>query len=571
MLKINKLFSEPEVFDPIEFTGGINLILGETNETSEKTNGVGKSLCIEFINFCLLKKFSESRVSKIPDEAFSHSTLVCLRFSIHGVPVVSKRCIENHESPILIIDGTETEYFNIKDATNQLTNLLFGSSLNESHPSFRGMLSPLIRDERSEFKSIIKSIDTSISAPLDYTPHLYLLGINPATYREAIALQKDIDNTSKARGKLKKDVEELTGKRFKEANSDLNELTGQVDQIKAEMDALESAESYDIVKDELIELETKLENQRAKASLLSSELSKIKLFKGDNYINDSEVSELYERFKTGLGEMIKRELQEVTAFKRRIDDFQRTLIDSRKSALEQELKDLRRNIRSLDKIYKEKLSIVDQEGALKSLKTTVISYQKKLEEKSQLSAFIDKYNDFDQQIKITKQERSTKITILDSLVTDANSIKDEFEKAIIACHNYIMGNRRCSFNIEISEKKEVVKYELRIHDDGSHSNEREKVFIYDISLLLTPDVADFHPGLLVHDNIFDVDQDTLVKSLNYLAEKEEELNSRQYILTINSDKLHEEKKKQLKLDIDTFKRASFTKAKRFLGRHYQEV
>ncbi|MFT4929692.1 MAG: hypothetical protein ACI8WB_005827, partial [Phenylobacterium sp.] len=91
MLKINRLYCEPELFDPIDFTDGINLILGQTNESSDKTNGVGKSLSIEFVNFCLLKPINESRLNRIPTDAFAHNALICLDFTIHGRPITSKR------------------------------------------------------------------------------------------------------------------------------------------------------------------------------------------------------------------------------------------------------------------------------------------------------------------------------------------------------------------------------------------------------------------------------------------------------------------------------------------------
>ena len=571
MLKLHRLYSEPELFDPIDFLDGINLILGETNKTSEKTNGVGKSLSIEFLNYCLLKKYSDSRVSKIPSEAFPHNTLICLDFSIHGKKITSKRSIENHESPTLIVDGKLTEYFNITDATNQLTNLLFGSAINHDHPSFRGILGLLIRDERSEFKSIIKCYDTSENIPTDYTPHLYLLGINPSLYREAKALQKDIDDTRKANGKIKKDVEGLTGKSFAEANSELNELTGQVEKVKSEMDALENAESFQMVKEEIINLEIELDNQNTRAGVIKSELSKIRLFKGDNYIDDSEVADLYERFKEGLGDMIKREIQEVTEFKKKIDNFQKTLIDSRNESLTKELKNINKTIKGLDARYKDKLRIIDKNGVLKNLKITVSTYQHKLEEQSRLSAFIKKHHEYEQHIKFTKRERENKITVLDSLVIDADLIKLAFEKSILDIHDYVMGNKTCSFSIEVNNKKEIVNYELRIHDDGSHSNEREKVFFYDIAMLLTPEIFDHHPALLVHDNIFDVDQDTLIKSLDYLAKNADILSNRQYILTLNSDKLHADEIDALKMNIDNYKRASFTKDKRFLKNHYQEL
>ena len=571
MLKLHRLYSEPELFDPINFLEGINLIFGETDETSEKTNGVGKSLSIEFINYCLLKSFSDSRVSKIPSKAFPHDALICLDFSIHENIITSKRSIENDKFPILIINGKLTNFLNLEDARKQLTHLLFGSAFNEESPSFREILGLLIRDERSEFKSIVKYFDTSKRIPENYTPHLYLLGINPLLYRESKTLQKQIDDTRKARTKIKKDVENLTGKSFKEANSELNELTSQVEKIKDEMDALENAESFKIVKEEIIALEIEIENQNTKASILKSELSKIKLFKGDNYIDDLEVASLYERFKEGLGNMIKHEIQEVTAFKKKIDNFQKTLIDSRKESLTKELKEINKNIKELDNNYKNKLTVIDKNGVLKNLKITVSAYQHKLEEQSQLSVFMKKHYEYEQEIKDINRKRDNKIILLDSLVIDADPIKNSFEESILKIHDYVMGNKSCSFKIEINNKKEIVNYELRIHDDGSHSNEREKVFFYDISLLLNSGVSKYHPALLIHDNIFDVDQDTLIKSLEYLAENADILSNKQYILTINSDKLHPNEMKSLKMNTDNYKIASFTKNNRFLKHHYQEL
>ena len=571
MLKISRLYSDPKSFEPIEFDDGINLILGEKDDSSNKTNGVGKSLSIEFINFALLKDFTHSRVAKIPFEEFPRNTQVCLDFTVNGRAVTSKRSIEDKGAPVLIIDGVETKFFNIDDASKQLTNLLFGTANYTDHPSFRSILGPLIRDERSEFKSIVDCVDTKLKFKPDLTPHLFLLGIPPSLYQESIKLQKEADNLSTSRREMKTGILTLTGKSFADAKADVNDLASQVEQIKSEMDRLESAESYELVRDEIIDLENNLEIQRTQQSVLKAELSKLKLFKGDNYIDESEVADLYERFREGLGEMIKREIQEVTAFKKKIDNFQLTLIESRRDALVAELNEIRNSIGSLDSQYKEKLSLIDQQGELKSLKSTVMTYQKKLEELSQLSSYISRYEEFDSKYKVARRDRSAKIIQLESLIGEADSKISAFEESILKIHEYVMGNRKSYFEIKTTEKKETVSLELRIYDDGSHSNEREKVFFYDMALLLTHELRSTHPGLLIHDNIFDVDQDTLLRSLNYLAEHAEEISDRQYILTLNSDKLHSDELVDLKLDLEKYKRAAFTKTNRFLGKHYQEM
>ena len=75
----------------------------------------------------------------------------------------------------------------------------------------------------------------------------------------------------------------------------------------------------------------------------------------------------------------------------------------------------------------------------------------------------------------------------------------------------------------------------------------------------------------MHDNIFDVDQDTLVQCLNYVYKQEEQFQDFQYILTLNRDKIeNEERRKLIKMDIDEHQVAIFTKERKFLKRNYQE-
>jgi hypothetical protein len=323
MLQIKKLYSDPEVFDPIIFKDGFNLILGETTEGNVKTNGVGKSMAVEFINYALLKRHNDSRVSLIPKASLSRDTTICLDFELNGHTVTSKRVINDQECPTLIIDGVSKSYSRLSDANDHLSSLLFADVLYENPPSFRMMMGPLMRDEGSEFKSIISCFDTNKRIPPDYTPHLFLLHVDPNPYREAKRLYLEMENVSKARKKMEENITVLTSKNVSESKADLNELENQVCRIQDDIDRLENIEGFDVVKNEIINIENQLDKERSKQGVLKSELSKIKLFRGDNYIDGQEVADLYNQFKKGLGDLIKRNLDEVTAFKQKIDRFQK--------------------------------------------------------------------------------------------------------------------------------------------------------------------------------------------------------------------------------------------------------
>jgi len=571
MFRLIRLFSEPQTFEPIIFAPGLNLILGETKEDDQKTNGVGKSLAIDFLSFALLKKFKDCRISLIPHETFDPQTEVCLEFSFLNKKYILKRSPAYQNNPKLIDDAGTTTFASLEDATEFFSNMFVLSDGADLTPSFRALLGPLIRDEKSEFKSLVLCHDTNKRIPADYAPHLFLLHIEFEPYRHIKALWGELDALRIATSKVKENIETLTGKNLKDAKAELNELTNQVSKIQSEIDDLENLKGYGYIKDEIIDLEIKIENARTKQSTIKHELSKIKLFSGDNYVPDDEIEELYNQFRSGLGDYIKKQLQEVISFKNRIDEFQKSLLEGKRDSLSIELAELDKIIAELDRQYSGRLSLLNQTGSLKNLKQAVAIQQKKMEDLSSLSAWMKTHTKYEFEKTVATAEKNKKILELKFSIQEASEVIESIQESILQAHDYIAGNRHCSFEVEVANSREIIKFDLRIHDDGSHSNEREKVFMYDISMLLNKEVSSRHLGFLVHDNIFDVDQDTLVKSLNFLIASESELSEKQYILTINEDKFRQEDFRRLKFNLSDFAVAKYTKLNKFLNKHYQEL
>jgi uncharacterized protein YydD (DUF2326 family) len=573
MLKIKKLYTEPEMINPVVFEEGLNLILGEKDESSNKTNGVGKSLCIEFINFALLKQASESRVKKIPKAIFSPQTNICLDIIVGNEQITIKRSLQNAERPTFYLKQRSIEFQKLEDATSYLGKKLFGNN-DRNSPRFRSMMGPLIRDERSEFKSLVACYDTNKRIPDDYAPYLYLLGINIEIYTTIKLVINEIDELTKHIKKIKDDVELLRQKDIDDARSDMNELESEVKEISRSIDALENISGYEFVKDDIIHLEKTLDDLRREKSILRSKYLRSKPIVDASKIDSCEIREFYEQMRKGLGDQIKRELDEVYEFKKKIDDFQNQLIYQRRDEIRKKIGTIDSQLDVLDEKYKEKLSVLDQQGDLKNLKQTYSAHQSKFDEASQLKAFISKYDEFELQKQRAKTKKEQELLNLQSAIQESNGTLDSLEETILGTHEYIQGNRKASFEVKPTSKKQVVEITMRIDDDGSHSVEREKVFIYDICLLLNDQTSASHPGFLIHDNIFDVDQDTLTKSLDYLVNKARFGRNKQYILTLNADRLENTIVDSELLDLlKPAVRATFTKAegRRFLKTKYQEI
>ena len=196
-IRISKLYSENNYFDAITFHDGINLILGEKYDDStvagRKTNGVGKSLCIEFLDFCFLNDYADSRLKKIPDNILPLNENILLDLEIGESKLTIKRNRENESMPLIKRGGKNVSFDKLGDARNYLNDLLFTDLAKSNIPSFRSLLSILMRDERSEFVDILECHDVSRRIPADLRPHLFLLGIDIDSYTKILGTFKQIE------------------------------------------------------------------------------------------------------------------------------------------------------------------------------------------------------------------------------------------------------------------------------------------------------------------------------------------------------------------------------------------
>lgn len=565
MFRIRKLYTEPVSIDPVHFKDGVNFILGVEDSSSNKTNGVGKTLCIEFINFALLKQKTTSRLNLIPSSALTEKTHICLDIEVNSERLTIKRSLTDSERPTILTDDSVTKFEKLDDAKAYIEAKLF-PSMPEWGPSFRSLLGPLIRDEQSEFKSLIGCYDTMRRVPDDYTPHIYLLGLNLLLYKKVKLAVDKIAEYDKDIKKVKENVRLVRMKDIKFARADLNELDKEVRSVEESIEALENLTGYELVKDEIIELENIIEKKRRENYILCQKYSGTKLIDSESPVDIDEVTEYYQRISERLGDCVSRDLGQVIEFQNKVHEFQNKLIQEKREELKSKIDNLNRELSELDRQYRSRLRLLDKDGDLKNIKQTYAIFQAKSEEFNELKVFIAKHDDLVVDNERAKLDKDKSLIELQSAILDEKVTIESFEKTILHIHEFVQGNSRASFKVKQTRFKRIIDIELRIDDDGSHSIEREKVFIYDLALLLNEYTVKHHLGMLIHDNIFDVDQDTLTKNIMYLLTEAKFTENQQYILTLNADRLTRE----LKSAIKPFVRAEYTKERRFLKTKYKE-
>lgn len=576
MIRLRKLYTFPEVTKTVVFEDGLNFILGERTESSNKTNGVGKSMCIEFINFCLLRKESGSRVLKIPKTTLPPETQILLDIEINSRPVTIIRTTKKPNQPEIIVEGKRVVFDSVENATKYLGDLYYtNDSYINLNPSFRELLNPSLRDERSEFKDIVSYFDTKSRIPPSYITPLYLLNFDVASYRYAKQIIKEIDKITRTIGDLYKSLTQNKTKKLPDVRAEINSLEGELENLEAEIEQFRTYESFDAIEEDLTSIDVSLNELRSQQSYYKISIKKIRSLPEVEKIDEQDVLFVYEQFKSGLGNQLKKSFDQVNNFKNKIESFQNQIVNEKLKELIANHKAVSDKIRALDEKRGQMLSVMDKKGVFKNLKQSLAIYHQKSEASSNIRAQLKRYDSNSKQRNVLKSDKSELITRLDAEIDTNETILSSFNRTLSDIHEDIMGNRGCSFDIETVNKEtysDIVEFNLTIDYGGSHSVERVKVFIYDLALLLNENTSKRHPSVLVHDNIFDVDQDTLLQSLNYLYSIED-TSKFQYILTLTSDKLeNQEAEERLNFDIHDYARATLTKADRFiLGNKYTEV
>lgn len=574
-VKLIKMYSIPQIFDTIVFKDGLNMIIGEKCEDSspsgQKTNGVGKSICIEFINFCFLKDYDKSRISKIPPTILSDDIEIILELEVNKEKLVIRRSIKKPDNPIIKFRGEEQEFKDIKEACSFMESIIYINNSSIIIPSYRELISSLMREETSGFNNIINYFDATKKIPDNPKPLLYMLQIDLYEYIQINNVIIDIDNTGKRISELKKKLTNNNTIKIDEIRAELNAMNDQVEKMEEAIEDAKSNKAFESIQKDLITLENTMDELRVKQKAIRYEMQKIKSLPETEKIDSNEVKIMYNFFKEGLGEIVSKSLDEVIGFKEKIENYQNKLINEKYFELERKNKEVTEVLNKYDDEYSSKIKLIDNKGTLKNLKNSIKIYTEKNKELSEKNQKIKLLDEEEAHLKMKRNEKSTDIIELDKEIQAHSDILKAFQETIYDVHQEIMENRKCYFELGTKESgKKILQIIFRIDADGSFSVDRTKVFLYDVSLLLNKETSKRHPGFLIHDNIFLVDQDTLIKSLNFLYKQGQIQSDFQYIMTLNRDTIqNEEEKLNFKLEDCTI--ASYTKDNKFLKKDYQEL
>lgn len=526
-----KLTANKLSFHTIEFKEGLNFIVGgvqdKNNKQNKTYNGVGKSLIVRILHFCLGCDTINAFEDKLEDWEFS------LEFRIDKDKyIVTRNCSKQKN---ISLNGKE---LTLNEYKNWLGNILFNLNRHDfKYLTYRSLISRFIRPSKYSYDYY----DKFVFKEKEYSQNIcnsYLLGLDVNLVNSKRELVENKRKITEAKSIFEKDD---TIKTFFEKDEKIDvsiiDLEQNIIKLKDEIEKFKIADNY-------YEIEREANSQQIELNKLENEIVLLK--NAIKNINDSldihmdvstkKVIEMYNEAKVKLSEMVIKELQEV-------EEFHKTLIENRTKRLLKQRQDLLKKEKEKEKIrnnvardYDRNMKLLGAYGALEeynALNNKLSQYYSRLEKLNSYKELLENYKNEITNINIALEQQNKETN--EYLRTS----KDIKERNILVFRELVQRfypNKKGGIQIENNEGDGVNRFKISasIEDDTSDGVNGVKIFSYDYTMMING--FNHNVGFLFHDSrlFSDIDPRQKAECMKIAQEYTEKFGF-QYIVTLNED------------------------------------
>lgn len=519
-------------FHPIIFKDGVNIIVGKqvaplVENDGNTYNGVGKSLTLHLIHFCLGSNKIDSLGVYLPDWEFT------LRFKIDGKEYYATRSTERQN----VIDFSGEEYTAQKMRMKML-ELCFGLTENPTNMTWTTLFSRFVR----RFRSCYATFDTFVPKESDYSKILnncYLLGIDTELIvrKKELRDQQSLGNTTEKA--IKKDPlfkQYYLGK--SDAALDASDLEYRIGELEKEISQFKVSNNYHELEKEADEKSFEKKALENKRILISNYIKNIEdSLKETTEVKEEKLLKVYEAAQVEIPEMVKKNLDEVLKFHDDLLTSRNTRLRKELNKQRDELKDIDDSIETLGKRMDELLSFLDSHGALEEYVALT----------KQLNALNTELNRIQEYQKILKAYKDNELRIKAELIEQDKETEEYLEaeeeylkKLRNQFWNYakkFYPKKRSGLVINNNSGENMLRFNLdaRIEDDSSDGVNEVRMFCFDLLLL---NCKKSKIRFLAHDSRLFANMDPRQReSLFRIVNETCAENNMQYICSINEDAL----------------------------------
>ena len=546
--------SNHDSFRTVTFQRGFNAILADrTTASTEKDsrNGVGKSLLLEIIHFCLGgRKGISLRKDGLKGWEFS------LDLDLSGYKFIVTRNVAHPGQVVLMGDLTfipsdiqrnQTLFgveIRVADWNQLLGSMMFGISSIASNepfsPSFRSLFPFFARSGREAFINAFKHY-SACKIGEQQICNTFLLDLGWAfarqwqILREKDQLLKAYASASEA-GVTKAVVGSLG-----ELEAERVRVEKAVNSTAANLSEFRVHPEYEHIEAEATELTTRIHtfaNENVSAVRLLKQYERA--MSEENHdtvatVSGETLDRIYHEAGVVLPGMVKKRIDDVREFHRALVSGRRSFLAEETARLNREIADRKTLITKLDAERSSRLQVLRTHGALAEYSQLQSLHQKsvaRLDDIRQQITELRAIEEGQSQIKIELE------TLRQTTRRDLDERANARERAISLFNENSQSLYDASGSLIIDVDKNGYKFGVEIERAGATGIENMKVFCYDLTLAQLWANHPKTPGVLIHDSPMFHGVDERQKSLAWkLGLTECERLGFQYICMLNSDEI----------------------------------
>lgn len=537
-MQLISLNANKESFKPVVFNSptGINLIVAnqknpDKSDKGDTTNGVGKSLLVALINFCLGSSTKKAFKESLSGWEFT------LKFSINNKEYTATRNTDKQSK--IKLNGEELDYKN--EFNPKLGALLFDIPSDVSQLTFRSLFPFFMRPTKASYINELnpKAVKNPFQVQM---VNVFLLGLDVMLAQEKYRLRQEKERIRKLVANIKDDnylKDFFIGK--KDVSLGKRELTEKIEQLELNLKNFNVAEDYYDIKQQADNLKQEVEKLHQQLELIKIQVANIdESRKISPDIERDKIEQVYKEASVILQDQAVKQLSE-------LEKFYKHLSRNREKRLLDQKNDLIRKARQLEetKLSKsgavdDKLKYLDAHQALDiytKLSNNLSDLKSKKENLEQYEALLENYSEEKRKITRKQLDESEKASTYLKDATDVINSTNVFFRALVK-RFYPKANAGITINNDEGDNQTRFNIDAKIENDKSDGISNVKTFCYDMTLLLNG--YGHNVNFIFHDSRLLDGIDPRQKYELFLILTELIANSsKQYILTANYNQLEE--------------------------------
>lgn len=562
-MKLSRLYSsKPDLFEPVEFVQGLNVVMAEIRlpeNRNKDTHNLGKTTLGRLLDFGFLAKrdpkfFLFKHIELFKDFIFfleielEDASFVTIR---RGVEEATKISFKRHEAGHQDLSGLPLAEWDHQDmpferARDLLDGLLDWRALKPW--AFRKGLGYLLRSQ-DDFRDVFH-LRKFAAAHSDWKPFLaHVLGFDAQLVAQHYEKEEQLAEKQSTAQTIKN---ELGG-----SIEDISKIEGilLLKQKEAEkkqklLDAFDfRAQDKDSTKQLVDDIDERIASLNAERYSLNQNKKKIitSLEEDQILFNPDEAQRLFEEAGVLFKGQIKKDFQQLIAFNRAITDERRGYLQEERTEVEAELKRINAELNTLGKKRSEMLSFLsgtDIFGKYKQVSDEMVTLRADITSLERQRGFLHRLQELRTEIRALTEERGHLQTQIEADVEKQNSDQNSLFSAIRVFFSEIVEeviDRKALLSVSPNQVGHL-EFRAEILDESGNATSADLGHTYRKLLCIAFDLAilrahldDKFPRFVYHDGVFESLDDRKKENLLTVIRRYADLGLQPIITLIDSD------------------------------------